>query len=74
MTTLDRRDRRRAAAVIIAASRVTTSPLIHPAHLEPLIAAALKREREETGNACAFHLCPCRMCVETRKAQRGKAS
>lgn len=46
MTTLERRDRRRADALIREASRATSSPLIHPDRLRDHIADAQARVEE----------------------------
>ncbi len=68
MTNLDRRDKRRAekiALMIDAKYWIGNSGLVTVS--TQLIAAALKREREEAGTSQAFHLCPCRMCSESRR-------
>ena len=67
MTPLDRRDRRRAKALLL--SLWPSVPKSAEGEYIVKIAAALKREREEDWDA-PFHRCPCRLCLEARRAGR----
>lgn len=71
MTKLERRDRRRAIAVFEAAKaawmKADNPGNFSHQNLQPFIAAALKREREEAGFAAVNYLF-------ARKADRAKAT
>lgn len=54
MNKLDRRDRRRATKIMRIALKASDGATVHWGDLIPIIAAALKKEREDSGTAAMW--------------------